>query len=137
MWIDAFENVMKLNYKNNEIKRQRHIKYKPNFYYKILKTWNYSVKLLWKSLNDTHQLFFWIPQHWPTTGSWMVNIQWTTVWLALFQFIVIFTEGKTEAQTNNVLKVTQVHNERHSIEFYISKTLPGIPINPSENFKYL
>ena len=71
------------------------------------------------------------------TGSWMINTQWTTIWLALFQFIVIFTEGKTEAQTNNVLKVTQVHNERHSIEFYISKTLPGIPINPSENFKYL
>ena len=31
LWIDAFENAMKLNYKNNEIKRQRHIniKYKP------------------------------------------------------------------------------------------------------------
>lgn len=38
-----------------------------------------------------------------------------------------FTEGKTEAQTNNVLKATQLINERHSIEFYISKTVPDIP----------
>lgn len=38
-----------------------------------------------------------------------------------------FTEGKTEAQTNNVLKVTQLINERHCIEFYISKTVPDIP----------
>ena len=28
LWIDAFENAMKLNYKNNEIKGQRHINIK-------------------------------------------------------------------------------------------------------------